>query len=296
MITPEGSFTCPSAAVAAAASAPGGGSQAMTAGSVFKRIFLFLFVVAHSAAGLSSLLLAPSFAVAAPVVADATTETGGECREPGTCVDGSMSPRGRSWWSRWWPWRQGAGDDAADAGDPSTGASDARKSSDDGDAPSAPREQRRLVSPGELARHVGEDGAPIWLSILGEVFDVSAGADFYGNADGKGGSYSFYAGRDASPCFSTGKNDPEGAAERLEEWDDHKLAPVWEWTNFYHQHEVYEYLGVLAGSRYYDEAGNETELRKDIVLRAKKAMAAAEEAKMKRRLERRAAREKKKKK
>jgi hypothetical protein len=40
---------------------------------------------------------------------------------------------------------------------------------------------------------------------------------------------------------------------------------VYEWSTFYKNHEKYQYLGMLAGSRYFDKDGNETELRRDIV-------------------------------
>ena len=40
---------------------------------------------------------------------------------------------------------------------------------------------------------------------------------------------------------------------------------VYEWSTFYEEHEMCIFVGVLAGSRYYDEYGNETELRRKIV-------------------------------
>mmetsp|Transcript_21604 Transcript_21604/g.50821 ORF Transcript_21604/g.50821 Transcript_21604/m.50821 type:complete len:257 (+) Transcript_21604:95-865(+) len=149
----------------------------------------------------------------------------------------------------------------------------------------------RVITPSELAKHVGEGGASetnqIWLSILGKVYDVSTGEDFYGY--GKGG-YAYYAGRDASPCFSTGQNNDEGAAEALEEWEDKKLMGVWEWSTFYEDHETYKYLGVLAGSKYFDDEGNELPVRQDIVKRASEAKAISdkerEEKKKKRQAER----------
>jgi hypothetical protein len=39
----------------------------------------------------------------------------------------------------------------------------------------------RIVSKEELAGKVGKDGdSELWLSIVGEVYDVSSGAKFYG--------------------------------------------------------------------------------------------------------------------
>jgi hypothetical protein len=42
---------------------------------------------------------------------------------------------------------------------------------------------------------------PIYLAILGDVFDVTAGASFYAKPDG---GYSFFSGVDASRSYSTG--------------------------------------------------------------------------------------------
>jgi len=151
----------------------------------------------------------------------------------------------------------------------------------------------RVISSEELSIHV-EKEYRIWLSILGKVYDVTDGEDFYSALKG---SYKFYSGRDASPCFSSGTNTPEGAEEKLEEWEDKKLMPVWEWSEFYQNHETYKYLGVLGGSRYYDIEGNELQLRKDIISRSeaeKKKSDEEREAKRKKRLADREKRKKKK--
>lgn len=157
----------------------------------------------------------------------------------------------------------------------------------------------RLITAEELAEHVTEEKR-IWLSILGKVYDVTTGMAYYGP---ESGSYKFYAGRDASPCFSSGKNNAEGAAEALEEWEGKKLLAILEWSEFYEKHETYEYLGLLVGSKYYDEDGNETDVRKTIIEKAEEAKVVAErekEEKKKARLEKKKKlqeeREKKKKK
>ena len=152
---------------------------------------------------------------------------------------------------------------------------------------------RVIISSEELSIHI-EKEYRIWLSILGKVYDVTDGEDFYSALKG---SYKFYSGRDASPCFSSGTNTTEGAEEKLEEWEDKKLMPVWEWSEFYQNHETYKYLGVLGGSRYYDIEGNELQLRKDIISRSeaeKKKSDEEREAKRKKRLADREARKKKK--
>ncbi|KAI9779517.1 MAG: hypothetical protein M1839_007325 [Geoglossum umbratile] len=53
----------------------------------------------------------------------------------------------------------------------------------------------------ELTRYDGSDpGLPIYLAINASIYDVSAGRPFYG----PGGSYHFFAGRDATRAFVTG--------------------------------------------------------------------------------------------
>lgn len=53
----------------------------------------------------------------------------------------------------------------------------------------------------------GEDGSSIWLSVLGEVYDVTEGRDYYG----PGESYNKLASRDSSVPFVTGTFTPEEA-------------------------------------------------------------------------------------
>jgi hypothetical protein len=140
-----------------------------------------------------------------------------------------------------------------------------------------------LISPSELSSHVTIENR-IWLSILGKVYDVTEGDSFYGFTKG---SYKFYAGRDASPCFATGNNTPEGADEKIEEWTEtSKLIGVYEWAVFYEDHEKYKFMGVLANSRYYDANGIETSLRRDFVSRASAAKEIADAEREKRKKER----------
>lgn len=159
----------------------------------------------------------------------------------------------------------------------------------------------RLITPTELASHgiksteskeAATDGGKhtIWLSILGRVYDVTSGGPSY---YGPKGSYNFYSGRDASPCFHSGQNNEEGASAKLEEWtDDKHLMSVYDWSLFYEKHETYKFMGVLINSKYYNENGEETDVRKDIVGRASKAKAIVEkerEERKKARLEKRKA-------
>ncbi|KAL2853367.1 cytochrome b5-like heme/steroid binding domain-containing protein [Aspergillus pseudoustus] len=58
-----------------------------------------------------------------------------------------------------------------------------------------------LLTPTELALHDGTDPSlPIYVAVNGTIFDVSANPGMYG----PGGSYHFFAGRDATRAFVTG--------------------------------------------------------------------------------------------
>ena len=111
-------------------------------------------------------------------------------------------------------------------------------------------------------RYVGENDKPIYLSCLGEVYDVTSGHDFYGKGEG----YSFFAGRDATISFFTG-DFTEAALEKEESILDYSVKEIKsmvEWRKFYEDHETYKFVGVLDGD-YYDSEGKATQYLKDIV-------------------------------
>lgn len=61
--------------------------------------------------------------------------------------------------------------------------------------------KQRVYTPAELALYNGRDASrPVYLAVLGNVYDVTAGGDTYRS----GGSYDFFAGKDASRAFTTG--------------------------------------------------------------------------------------------
>jgi hypothetical protein len=101
-------------------------------------------------------------------------------------------------------------------------------------------------------RKKGEDTSDIWLSILGEVYDVTSGVGFYG--PGSGG-YSIFAGRDASVTFVTGKFSEEEAKKGLDSISINELSALEHWREFYEQSDKYHFIGLLVDPRYYDEEG-----------------------------------------
>lgn len=110
-----------------------------------------------------------------------------------------------------------------------------------------------LLTPEELATYNGENGRPIYLALLGVVFDVSRGLKHYG----PGCSYNFFVGRDASVSFVTGEfenYDPEKADDVLS-LKSSDLIELAKWQQFYEKD--YEYKGKLIG-RFYDKDGKST--------------------------------------
>ena len=118
----------------------------------------------------------------------------------------------------------------------------------------------KIVTLEELSRKTGKDGDDIWLSIMGEVYDVTSGRDFYG----EGGPYSVFSGRDGSVPFITGVFTPEEAKKSLTDTlSPAQLVSLEQWRTFYADNEKYPLIGLLEGSLY-DKDGNPTEELKTV--------------------------------
>jgi Cytochrome b5-like Heme/Steroid binding domain len=112
----------------------------------------------------------------------------------------------------------------------------------------------RVISKQELALHNGKDAPELWLSILGEVYDVTKGSQYYG----AGASYSVFVGRDGSAAFVTGNFTPEGAESALvDALTDNQLYQLDTWKDFYAKEDKYPFVGVLHGE-FYDADGHPT--------------------------------------
>ena len=72
------------------------------------------------------------------------------------------------------------------------------------------------------------DDGPLYLSILGQVYDVSSGRKNYG----KDGGYSFFTGRDATRAYITGDftNDLNSNLEGLK---PEQFVEIVTWVKFY---------------------------------------------------------------
>lgn len=113
-----------------------------------------------------------------------------------------------------------------------------------------------LMSATELARHDGSDpNIPVYIAILGRVYDVDKGRRHYG----KGSGYNVFAGRDSTPSFVTGMFSREKATDDVSGLSPEEMIGIKDWMDFYRKD--YTYVGKVVG-RYYDENGKPTDALK----------------------------------
>jgi len=87
----------------------------------------------------------------------------------------------------------------------------------------------------------GLEGRPILISIFGRVYDVSAGAKFYGPE----GHYHNFAGNDVTYSLSTGCRTDDCLLMTAEGLDDKLLNEGKRWLSFFHLHDKYPLVGKL---------------------------------------------------
>lgn len=120
----------------------------------------------------------------------------------------------------------------------------------------------RLFTAQELALFNGTDEQlPIFLGILGSVFDVTKGKSHYG----VGGAYNHFAGRDASRAFVSGNFTGDGLTDTLRGLSSSEVKSVVEWRDFFFK--TYTIVGKLVG-RYYDYQGKPTKYLKNAEAKA----------------------------
>jgi len=118
-----------------------------------------------------------------------------------------------------------------------------------GDCPS---QSERLLTREELAiYHAGHEH--IFLAILGEVYNVTNGKQYYGTGMG----YAGFSGTDGSRSFVTGNFSNGGIVDDLDALSPEEVAGVVGWRDFYRNEDKYPYIGKLIG-RYFDENGGNT--------------------------------------
>lgn len=99
----------------------------------------------------------------------------------------------------------------------------------------------------QLEEMDGFDGAPLYLSIKGRVYDVSEGGKFYA----EGGEYHDWVGKDASRSFGTGcrggvdRTGMDCLSESLEGLTDNEIREIDRWLELYETHDKYTFVGYL---------------------------------------------------
>lgn len=110
----------------------------------------------------------------------------------------------------------------------------------------------RVFTVRELGAYDGAARPEIYLSIMGRVFDVSTGAEYYA----VGESYACFAARDASLAFVTGGFDDD-RTDDVSSLTGKQLAELASWVNGTY-HDKYVYRGVLGGGYFFDATGRST--------------------------------------
>ncbi|GJQ75665.1 hypothetical protein Trydic_g17740 [Trypoxylus dichotomus] len=116
----------------------------------------------------------------------------------------------------------------------------------------------------ELKLYDGINKKELYLAVLGNVFDVTKGAQHYG----PGKTYNIFIGRDASRNFIDGKFNQGDASDDIINLSHKDLLSIHDWLRFYKKE--YKKVGILSG-RHYNENGSLTPYGKQVRSLIKKA-------------------------
>ncbi|XP_050345292.1 neuferricin [Nymphalis io] len=109
-----------------------------------------------------------------------------------------------------------------------------------------------VLSNAELAKYDGIHVDKLYLSVIGNIFDVTEGKKYYA----KGSAYHYFIGKDGTRALVTGDfTDESYNKDHVLELSCNDLSAILHWRKTYR--EKYNFIGLLAG-RYYDENGLET--------------------------------------
>ncbi|CAB3403373.1 unnamed protein product [Caenorhabditis bovis] len=124
---------------------------------------------------------------------------------------------------------------------------------------------KQILTPEQLMFFDGtRDSKPVYLAILGRVYNVNKGKKHYG----PGGSYHFFAGRDATRAFVTGDFSEQGLVDSTDDLSPEDLLGIRDWVSFYEKD--YTLVGVVTG-RYYDADGKPTVELESVLARIENA-------------------------
>ena len=87
----------------------------------------------------------------------------------------------------------------------------------------------------------GKDGNPIYLSIFGRVYDVSAGQKFYAEH----ASYGMFAGKDVTRALCLGCKDSKCLIRSTEGLTTKQINEGKRWLSFFELHDKYHHVGDM---------------------------------------------------
>ncbi|KAK2586729.1 hypothetical protein KPH14_011764 [Odynerus spinipes] len=111
-------------------------------------------------------------------------------------------------------------------------------------------EKQKIFTKDELKKYTNIENG-LYLSILGQIFDVTKGAKHYG----PGASYHAFVGRDASLAFITGEFDEKELTDDISILSVQQIKMLDDWVQFYNENYIYK--GKLLG-RYFNKDGTPT--------------------------------------
>lgn len=144
--------------------------------------------------------------------------------------------------------------------------------------------KKTVIKMEELKKANGKDTDKLWLAVLGEVYDVAKGHDYYG----EGGPYSVFVGRHGCVPFVSGNFTAEEAAKPCSSLEDNQLLGVEQWREFYEKEEKYPLVGILE-CELFDKDGKPTEEMEKLQTRIQeqKKVAAVKDAERKEKIKQR---------
>lgn len=89
----------------------------------------------------------------------------------------------------------------------------------------------------------GRDGKPIYLSVFGRVYNVTAGAKYYG----EGASYGMFAGKDVTRALCLGCKEQECLVRSTVGLTEKQIDEGKRWLSFFQLHDKYHFMGNLEG-------------------------------------------------
>ncbi|KAK6029690.1 cytochrome b5-like Heme/Steroid binding domain protein [Ostertagia ostertagi] len=126
-------------------------------------------------------------------------------------------------------------------------------------------EEMQILNAEQLSLFDGtRPSRPVYLAILGRIYNVEKGRKHYG----KGGGYHFFAGRDATRAFVSGDFTESGLVDNTDGLSHDDLLGIRDRISFYEKD--YKLVGVLVG-RYYDANGQPTQELRDVLGRMQTA-------------------------